>query len=290
MSFKLLADHLHVTAIAAERYFSKEYGAKHFKHELAIDKDLPLTPTLSASLSNGCILCVEVSERGYSNSLDTFVVECSTKSFPVKLYVALPSAKNDTDFAANLKKAKDRGVGIIECTDNGTYGITEAVSLSLFGLRKTQLDEFPKANREAIRQAEQTFLNGNPVKGCQSLYEEVESITRAFAQRSKNLGWWRAPHAGENKPSLNISTGAWAKVLKQLDTFLDLKLARVKCPLITDGLIASAQGLTDPRNLTSHKPSNLKSIIQRDTKLRTWFESTRDILKQWYEATRPLRL
>lgn len=290
MSFTLLAAHLHATASVAERYFSAEYGAKHFKHESAVDKNLPLTPTLSATLANGCILCIEVSERGYSNSLDTFVVECSTRSFPVKLYVALPSAKSDSDFAANLRKAKDRGVGIVECTETGTYCMSEAVSLSLFGLRKTQLNEFPKPKREAIRVAEQTFLNGNPVKGCQALYEEVEAITRAFAQRSKNLGWWRSPHKGEKKASTNLSTGAWAKVLKELDTFIDMGLTRAKCPQMSDALIASAQGLTDPRNLTSHKPSNLKRIIQRDTKLRTWFESTRDVLKQWYEATRPLRL
>jgi hypothetical protein len=289
MSFKLLSAHLHTTALEAKKYFTREHGAKSFQHEATINKDLPLTPTLSAHLGDGCILCVEVSEKAYSNSLDTFVVECSTRGFPVKLYVVLPSAKSDQEFAANLRKAKDRGVGVIELSDTGVWAATEAVSLSLFGLRKNQLKEFPKGKREAVRQAEQTFLNGNPVKGCQSLYEELEAVTRAFAARSKSEGWWRSPHPGEANPSANIEKGPWAKVLKELATFLDLKTCQKRCPFICDELIASARGVT-PRNLTSHKPSNLNKIIQRDRRLRTWFESTSDLLKTWYEATQPLKL
>lgn len=290
MSFKLLAPYLHPTALAAKKYFSEQHGAKSFCFETQIDKDLPLAPTLSARLSNGCILCIEVSEKAYSNSLDTFVVECSTRSFPVKLYVVLPSAKGDADFVSNLRKAKDRGVGVVELSDENTFEAAEAVSLSLFGMHKNKLKEFPKTKREAVRQAQQTFLNGNPVKGCQSLYEELESLTRLFADRSKKEGWWRAPHSGEAKPTTNIKTGSWAKVLKDLAVFLDLDACKKRCPLICDALIASARGVTDPRNHTSHKPNTLKAMILRDQKLRTWFESTSDLLKNWYEATKPLKL
>ena len=289
MSFCLLAPNLHELASAAEKYFGAQHGATHFKHETAIDPDLPLTPTLSAKLSNGCSLCVEVSERAYSPSLDTFVVECSTRGFPVKLYVVLSSAKGDPEFSANLKLAKARGVGVV-ALENGAFPASEAVSLSLFGLRKNQIEEFPKSKRDAVRTAEQTFLNGNPTKGCQSLYEEIEAITRAFARRSRSDGWWRSPHSGESKPLANIDTGPWARVLKDLATFLDHKQCKAKCPLICDGLIASAQAVTDPRNLTSHKPSNLKAVIQRDKKLRTWFENSSDVLRNWCDATRPLKL
>jgi hypothetical protein len=290
MSFQLLAPHLHATALAAKKYFAAEHGAKGFGHETTVDRYLSLKPTLSAHLSDGCILCVEVSEKAYSNSLDTFVVECSTRCFPVKLYVVVPSARGDPDLASNLRKAKDRGVGVVEVTDTGAFALAEAVSLSLFGLRKNLIGGFPKSKRESVRQAEQTFLNGNPVKGCQSLYEELEATTRAFAKRSKADGWWRAPHQGEAKPSADLDTGPWATVLRELNTFLDLKSCRKACPLMGDVLIASARGVTDPRNLTSHKPNNLKTIIERDKKLRTWFENSSDLLKNWYEATKPLRL
>ena len=292
MNLHLLASHLHPTAKAAVRYFGKEHGARNFKGEYIIASDLSLKPTLSASLDNGCILCVEVSERVYSNSLDTFVVECTSKSFPAKLYVVVPSLKGDPDLAANLRKAKERGVGVVEIPDESTPPFTacEAVSLSLFGLRRVDTKEFPKNKRESIHQAEATFLNGNPVKGCQSLYEELEVLTRAFAKRSLAEGWWRSVHVGEAKPKENLDVGPWARVLAELGRFLDMTACRKKCPLMNEGLIGSARGVTDPRNLTSHRPSNLKKIIERDKRLRTWFESTHDLLKAWYEATKPLKL
>jgi hypothetical protein len=289
MSYKLLAQHLHTTADQAMAFFKRELGAKAFRIEETID-DLPLKPTLHAMLNNGCVLCVEVSESAYSNSLDTFVVECSSQSYPVKLYVAIPSAKGDQDFATNLKKAKDRGVGVVELHDDNPFIAADAVSLSLFGLRKNNLSEFPKQKREAVKQAEQTFLNGNPVKGCQALYEELEALTRAFAQRSKSEGWWRSPHNGENGPKARLDTGAWANVLEELSRFIDIKNCKKKCPEMKDSLIASVRGLTDPRNLTSHKPTQLAKTIERDRQLRTWFESTSECLKAWYKATRPLRI
>ncbi len=104
MTFKLLAPHLHETAIAAKKYFAAEHGATHFQIEAEVDAELSLKPTFFAQLRNGYLLCVEVSEKAFSNSLDTFVVECSSRGFPVKLVVALPSAKGDPEFAAILHR------------------------------------------------------------------------------------------------------------------------------------------------------------------------------------------
>ncbi len=114
MTFQLLAPDLHATALSARKYFQAKHGAKGFRYEEVISRDLPLKLTLSAKLSDGYMLGVEVSERAYSNSLDTFVVECNAHSFPLKLYVVIPSMKGDPDFTTNLRKAKDRGIGIIE--------------------------------------------------------------------------------------------------------------------------------------------------------------------------------
>lgn len=290
MSFQLLASYLHPTAAAAQKYFTAEYGAKRFRHEDEVDKGLPLKPTLCACLSDGCILCVEVSERAYSLSLDTFVTECNTRSFPAKLYIVVPNTKGDPDFGPNLRKAKDRGVGVVEISDNGAFVCADAVSLSLFGVRRNLMKDFPKNKREFVKQAEQTFLNGNPVKGSQAIYEELEALTRAFGKYSKAQGWWRSAYQGEAGPSTNMDTGPWAILLKELGTFLDVGVCRKKCPLIGDSLIARARAATDQRNLTSHKPKNLKQVIERDKKLRTCFENASDLLKDWYQATKPLRL
>ena len=292
MRFSLLAQNLHPTAEAAREYFARNHGAKGFRSESAIDGDINfcLKPTLLAKLNDGGILCIEVSERAYSNSLDTFVVECSARTFPVKLYVVIPSMKGDPEFSANLRKAKERGVGVIQLNEEGSFLATDAVSLSLFGLHKLKLGEFPKDKREAVRQAEQTFLDGNPVKGCQQLFEELEAVTRAFAIRSKAEGWWRAPHVGEPPPKAKLAKGSWANVLRELDKFLDWKSCHKKCPLLKESLLSSVRGVTEPRNLTSHKPSAISDIVERDRKLRTWFENVGDLLKSWHATTKHLKL
>jgi hypothetical protein len=293
MSFTILPPTLHETAFAAKRYFGKDHGATHFQFETEVEPELGLRPTLSARLGDGCILCVEVSVKAYSNSLDTFVVECCARGIPVKLYVVRQAAKKDRDFAANLKTAKSRGVGVIEISGSTTTVYAEAVSLSLFALRRCDLGKIPKPKRDPIRQAERTFLDGNPVKGCQALCEELEAVTRSFAIRSHAEGWWRPPHPGEQKPKTKLSNGPWASVLRDLAQFLELggsKPCKTKCPDMNESLIASARGLTDPRNKTSHKPPSVTKIKERDRKLRIWFETASDLLKEWYDATKPLKL
>jgi hypothetical protein len=232
-----------------------------------------------------------VSPRAFSNTLDTFVVECSTRGFPAKLYVVVPEAKGDPDFASNLKKAKSRGVGVIEVPEAGSpYVFSDAVPLSLFGLRRPDITKFPAKKREAVKVAEATFLNGNPVQGCQALYAEIEAVTRAFAERSKAEGWWRSPHSGEAGPSVDLKIGPWAIVLDELARFLDLKNCKKICPKMTPAMLAGARSLTDPRNLTSHKPQSVAAITDRDAKLRTWFEGAADLLRNWFEAVSPLKL
>ncbi len=285
MSFQLLAPHLHLTADEAKAYFTQEHGAKNWQEETAVPKLTSLRPTLTAELSDGTILCVEVSERALSPTLDAFVIESCTKHYPVKLYVVLPDTRADVDFAKNLKEAKRRGIGVIEIQGDEHTVLAEAVSLSLFAVRSINLKLLPEARRDAARQAEATFRNGNPVKGCQAVCEEIESVTRAFAIESKRLGWWKSLPPPAKEPKLSLKTGAWARVLEQLRERLDYKLAATNSQ-VTKGLVGKAQVLTEPRNSTSHKPGDLAAIIERDRKLRTLFEQSGDTLTEWLAATK----
>lgn len=290
MDFNLLAAHLHDTAKNAINYFRKEHGANGVKIECACEASESLKPTFSGRLSNGYILCVEVSERAYSPSLDTFVVDCSVKSYPVKLFVVIPNTQSDQFFAANFKQAKERGVGVIELIGNKATVLVEAVPLSLFAVRAPEAKHFPTKYREAIRTATSTFRNGNPVKGCQTICEELEAITRKFAIASRKAGWWKAPPPGQKPKKINLENGAWAKVLEELDKQLDYKIVKQTCPLFSDKLVTKARALTDSRNLTSHKPGTVKEIIQRDRELRTIFENSCDVLRLWHDAIKPLKI
>lgn len=290
MNFQALAPQLHATAIAARKHFSAEFGAKAFEIEAVVDEQLSLRPTLKAKLANGYILCVEVSDRAWSNSLDTFVLECVQKGFPVKFCVVVPLASADKDFSTNLKKAKDRGVGIFEIAELSKHQYLAPVSLSLFGLRLTPINDFPKPKREPILLARETFLTGNPAKGCQTMYEEFEALTRQFASRSHALGWWKAQESGDPKDPKDFQKDPWASVLRALERRLDMEACRKVCPKMSDTLIIGARSTTDPRNLTSHKPDSVKKLLERDKRLRTWFETSQDLLKDWLIALKSMKL
>ena len=291
MNFQLLAQHLHETALEAKAYFTTKHGARGFKVEMPLAEAASLRPTLSGHLGDRSIICVEVSESAYSPSLDTFVVECSSKSLPVKFFVAIPDARGDPDFSSNLKKAKARGVGILEIRNPTPELLLDAVSLSLFGVRSIDLKPYTPARKDALRQAEATFRNGNPVKGCQSVCEELEALTRVFAQRARADGWLRTLPPGVKKTRpLNFETGAWAKVLELLANDLDVTMVRKKSIQFTPTLITKARALTDIRNMTSHKPGSLKELMERDRKLRTAFENACDVLNDWNAAIKPLKV
>jgi hypothetical protein len=291
VSFVLLPPELHSTAVAAEKYF-KQRGAKGFKYEEALDPSLKFVPTLSATLPDKTILCVEVSARAYNNTLDSFVMDAFKGGWPIQLWVAIPDAGGDNDFPVNLKRAKDQGVGVLLVPDKGAPSpYTSAVSLALWGLPPTRLEDFPKAKRPAVIRAEETFRNGDPNKGCHTIFEELEAVSRACAIATRKKGHWRQPKTGE-KPPANLAampTHHWNPLLEEMHTFLEFNKVP-KCPKLTKSLVAGTQALTDPRNQTAHKPRTLAELRKRDSKLRAWFESGREMLSRWYNATKALRL
>lgn len=288
MTFLVLPSPLHSTAAAAEEYF-RQRGARAFKYETPLHPDLELRPTLTATLADKSILCVDVSTKAYNNSLDRFVLDAFTGNWPIHLYVAIPDTK-DPDFGTNLRRAKKNGVGVILLQDGVQPTVyAKAVSLSLLGLTKTDLKEFPARVRPAIVEAEETFRDGNPNKGCQAMFEELEDITRRCAIATQKKGYWRAPKPGETPPPKHLDKDAWAPVLESMETYLEFKNVP-NSPKLTKALVAATRGQTDPRNQTSHKPKDLAARKKRDRRLREWFEQGRELLFRWHDATRTMKL
>jgi hypothetical protein len=128
---------LHGTADAAIYWFVLKWGIK--KSAIVVEdqfhSDIPLRPTFYAKLDDGHILCIEVAEKIYDNTLDAVCLECRNKGLPVKLFVAVPKGMSDIDYAKRLKDAKRAGVGILEVDNSSGELIQQALSLSLAGVR-----------------------------------------------------------------------------------------------------------------------------------------------------------
>lgn len=290
MSYSILGQDLHETANAAKQYFGKQYGAKGFKCETAIGT-LPLKPTWQARLASGYLLCIEVRESPFSSSLYHFVSECAAGGVPVRLWVAVPTSAAAPTFNAELKQARVLGIGVVQIGEDGDgHEFHRPVPLSLFGLARTDFNLVPARKRDELKSAESTFLDGSPGQGCQALCQELELVTRQFAEFTYKQGWWKQPKGGGRASTIKFFKDPWASVLAQLEARIDTSCVKGKCPAFATHTIVRARGHTDWRNAVSHKPRSLIEVQKRDARLRTMFEATRDVLIEWYVITRHLRM
>jgi hypothetical protein len=164
MTYKFLPLPLHPVADTARRYTRTEWGIidSRVLIEEPIDGDIVPAPTLQAAARDHHTICIEVSESAYPTHLDSVIVSCLKRGLPVMMYVALLESDLTTD---DLKRAKEIGVGVLlvgtECVCfNG------ALSLSLVGVRNPEPRSWPAKYRQRISAAHQTFVSGDPAKGC----------------------------------------------------------------------------------------------------------------------------
>jgi len=188
MNFRHLPEPLRPSADAVVDYFEAERGIRHFVEEEEIHAQVA-RPSLHATANDHHFWCVEFSETTpYPLTLDRFVLDCMRHGLPVRLFVALPSGSTSPDYHRDLNRAIDYGVGVMEVTDNTVHVTNEPLSLSLAGVRRIEKRNFPARYRLALTRAENTFRQGNPVKGCSEIYDELEALTRRIAKKRKPKG------------------------------------------------------------------------------------------------------
>jgi len=286
MNFRYLADHLRSTGEAAARFFKTEQGISKFEVEAPIDKHLGYRPALGAMTRDYHHLCIEVSESPYPRSLDAVVLDIVNRALPVKLFVAFPGGTEPADYKQLVDRARTNGVGVVEIFPDRGEVIHQATPLSLMSVRRIEKGRFPLRYRAALSEAEAVFLSGSPSPGCQLIYQEIENLSRAIAEKTKALRLWRALRPGEKAPRLNLRRGPWAKVLETLQGHLDPQ----KCSCIERALLNRIAGVTPYRNETGHRARNRVERMKRDKEIRTRFESACDLLLDLVNASKPLRV
>lgn len=289
MSYRILPPHLHATADAAVQYFRKNHGVTHVAVEAEIDRDIRYRPTLTGQMRDAHLLAVEVTDGRYTDALDAFVLDCERLALPVKLVVAIPRGTTPPEFNDMLRKARRSGVGILEVDSNGGNTFCSPLSLSLSGVRRIQMTRFPAKYRQALAEAEETFLNGDPAKGCGRVYDELEGLSRSVAKRVARRGLWKALKPGESRPKVNLEVGPWSDVLELLRDHLAFGSVPAGKPRLSPSLIAKVIGITPHRNDSGHKPRKRAQLIKRDRELRTRFEHAVDTLEEFIRATASLR-
>jgi hypothetical protein len=282
--YRILSLGLRETADAAIEWFIREWGLKkgRIQVEASFHRDIDYRPTFVVQLDDGHLLCVDVSQSIYSNTLDSVALACLQEGLPVRFFVAVPRDIKDPDYSVNIKKAKRAGVGLLEVDSHSGTIIQSALSLSLAGVRSLELTEFPARYRHDLQHAQQVFRDGDPSKACSHVYDELEAACRRFAKKCVARKLWKNPN------NLKLDSDPWANILADLDRTLDRNSNLTR--RVTPALIARLIGVTTHRNESGHKPKNVKELTKRDQALRTRFEGAVDLLKEFLDATSKFRI
>lgn len=283
-AYRILPIGLQSTADDTVAWLVKNWGIK--KSGVIVEDqfhpDVNFRPTFHVRLDDGHVLCIEVSEKIYDNTLDSVSLSCREKGLPVKLIVAVPKGISDSEFGKRLRDAKLAGVGILEVDATSGQLIQQPLSFSLAGVRHLDVSEFPARFRQNLQRAHQTFRDGEPSKACSLVYDELEACFRTFAEKCEKKKLWR------NKGALDLEKASWASIISAVDRSIDRGSPWTN--QVTPALMARILGVTPHRNESGHKVRDEKSRIRRDKELRTRFEGALDLFAAFLEATKKFRL
>lgn len=284
-TYRALPDNLKSLADATQYYLTNELGLNSINIEKEIDRNIDFRPTLSATSTDKHIICAEVVDRLLTPDIEHFILACRNHSLPVKPYIVVLQGSFSAYPQHALKFARENGVAILEISppSHGQLITALPLALSLSGLRKFETQSFPKKYREPLKQAIETFKNGNPVKGCSEVYDEIEQLTRRIGKKCATI-----PGGLKQTTSYDWDKEAWSKILDFMNKQIDR--SAIQCPLLNNQLFSRLIGMTEFRNETGHKPASLTKRVERDKQLRTRFESAVDELKLWIEASKALKV
>jgi hypothetical protein len=96
---------------------------------------------------------------------------------------------------------------------NDVTVVHEPLSRSLCGVRSIEMKKHPTKYRYALSQAEATFRQENPAKGCSEIYDEIQALTRLIAKKTLKEGMWKATKSGAAIPAINLAKDSWANVM-----------------------------------------------------------------------------
>jgi hypothetical protein len=278
MTYRILSQSLWPLADAVKKYLRDDRGLSPIKIEKEIAQDVP-RPILHALAVDRGIVCVDFLEDScFGPNVQTFVTTCKSRQLPVRLYIGYPEGSEKVSFGRDLRCARELGVGVISISSRGSITvISEPISLVLSDVRPQDAKEFPPKYRGDLNQALQTYLQGNPVKGCLVIYEMIEALTRRIAKKlhtQKLIAPWQSK-------APKLETGSWFNIADTIYKNLDFK----KAPDLTQPLWAQVIAITKPRNEAGHEPKTIAERVKRDKELRTRFETAGDLLRNLVEAT-----
>ena len=281
MRFRSLAEGLRDAATHVITFLRVERGLGKVRVEEELVRGLP-KPTLQANTAEGEIICVEFSETDcYSQGLARLAEDFRSVELPVKIYIALPSTAQNATFMTELARARRQGIGVMVVEPAGTVTVLdEPISQLLTQLRRINMPGYPAKLRARLSQAQNTFLSGNPPKGCRELYDLLEEVTRKIVAAAISRNLWNG-----RPPNFNPATENWHNLCTA--AYSNMQFNNVGT--LSQQLWANVLAITRHRNETGHSPKTMAQRKRRDLEMRTRFEHAADVLRDVIQSTKNFR-
>lgn len=292
MSYIILPAPLWEVADLAREHMRERYAHASVKVEKPISIEIEHTPTLHAKMTNHHFRCVEVVSSLEETTYLRFIQACQKHTFPVLLLIALPKENQTRTFSREVNNARLYGysIWVVDTINGKIEEMNSPLSLSLTGLRMCDRKRLSPKYLEPILSGEQTYLNGDPGKGCSAVYDQIEHVLRLAAFKTYKAGYWDStlskPDDLKAKMSWANVIEAFKKHIKPNKASVDGKNISALKPVLFDRL----NGITEYRNEVNHTPKSLKKLIERDQRLRTRMESAVDLYQELVDAVKCLNL
>lgn len=268
MTYTFLSPSLHSTADKVKLFLTNMNGIRRVNIEIPVAEQITISPTLWGVSPRGFLICVEVSEGPYPLTMDTLILDCITSALPIKVYVAKPASKSAEKDEQLMRRLSEKGGGLIIVSDTDVQILLPAIELSLL-IPEISFHTISKTLRPAVREAYNTYKNGDPVNGVKAICEEVEAYIRKIAKKFKRRGII-PPNC-----NLNFDRCPLANVIDQLN---------INNCIRNKALLGRCSAVTEVRNNSDHPPINLTRRKARHLKLKTNFNWALSLLMELHSV------
>ena len=196
------------------------------------------------------------------NSLDI-----SSSSFPIRIIVAYPESNrlSATDFQKDINKIRQAGIGYMSVDEISKKGNLHYKGISsLLSIPSINLTLLKPSLRPLVRDAYDTYMNGDPKHGVQELGQLMEKYMKDLAKQAIAAGKL-------------IRTGYVPERFYNLTTLIDELLAE---RILDLGTLGNCRSFVYPRNDTSHPPRSIQAAKKIEIKYKENFQKGVSILEE----------
>lgn len=274
MKYSILESMLHPVADSVQPFIENRFSIRRPEIEQPIGRGIDWQPTFTWQTNTGYICC-EVSLRPYRPVIENAFAQIARKGLPVKGFIAFPSDEASSqegyfvkDYRDDILRTIGLGFGLISVDGDLRCAIEHhAISIPLL-VPEPDLSRLRKSLRTLVKDAYDTYINGDPASGLQKIGQLVEGSVSDLAEQAFKKGKFsmKGYKPGKYSPQ--------GKLIVQM----------ISQGVIDAGVLGRCRGFSDDRGNVSHMAKSITEAKRIEERLRDNFNNGLRILEELPKA------